>query len=211
MIHQSILKQLAAKRQRNKEDRAAQKSGKKSSSSSSSSSSSKRPRNGAGATGERSLGYIEEKENASSFISKNYGVKVYDLEGKKSLQQILQNSKLKARYNEEAKNYTSLIDDLEFPVATNCIRLTADENHLWATGVYPPQVRCFVLDDLTMKFQRNCDSEVVKILVRISPSTICISIICVFVGLCVCALKKLEKANMNFCVSSVFFWRQNSP
>lgn len=160
---QNILKHLAAKRQRNREEAKSQKNpnNKKSGGASKGASSggAKRPRNGT----DKPLGFIEEKES-SSFISKNYGVKVYDLEGKKSLQQILENSKLKARYNEDAKNYTTLIDDLEFPVATNSIRLTADENHLWATGVYPPQVKCFVLDDLTMKFQRNCDSEVVKIL-----------------------------------------------
>lgn len=149
---QNILKHLAAKRQKNKEENKKQKKGKK-----------QNNEKKIQRASEDTLGHIEEKENG--IISKNYGVKIYDLEGKKSLDQILRNSKLKARYNEEARNYTNLIDDLEMPVATNCIRLTADENHLWACGVYPPQIRCFVLDELTMKFQRNCDSEVTKILV----------------------------------------------
>jgi len=98
-----------------------------------------------------------------NIASKNYGVLVYDLEGKKSLSEILQNSKVKAKYNTEAKNYFNLIDDLEFPTATSNICLAADENHLWASGIYKPQLRCFTLDDLTMKFRRNVDYEILKI------------------------------------------------
>ncbi|KAG2370682.1 hypothetical protein C9374_011491 [Naegleria lovaniensis] len=98
-----------------------------------------------------------------NIASKNYGVLVYDLEGKKSLSEIVQNSKLKAKYNSEAKNYFNLIDDLEFPTACNNICLAADENHLWASGIYKPQVRCFTLDDLTMKFKRHVDYEILKL------------------------------------------------
>jgi ribosome biogenesis protein ENP2 len=101
--------------------------------------------------------------NNNNIIARNYGVQVYDLEGKKTLEQMLQSSNLKARYNEEAKNYINLIDDLEFPIATSCTRLTGDENHLWASGVYPPQIRCFLLSDLTMKFKRHLDSEAIKL------------------------------------------------
>jgi ribosome biogenesis protein ENP2 len=98
-----------------------------------------------------------------NIASRNYGIQVYDLEGKKSLEQMLRTSNLKARYNQEAKNYTNLIDDLELPIATNCVRLTGDENHLWATGVYPPQVRCFMLSEFTIKFKRHLDSEAIRL------------------------------------------------
>jgi ribosome biogenesis protein ENP2 len=106
--------------------------------------------------------------DSHNIAARNYGVQVYDLEGKKSLEQMLRNSNLKARYNQEAKNYTNLIDDLEFPIATNCVRLTGDENHLWSCGVYPPQIRCFLLSELTMKFKRHLDSEAIK-LVPLTP------------------------------------------
>ncbi|EFC48958.1 predicted protein, partial [Naegleria gruberi] len=98
-----------------------------------------------------------------NIASKNYGVLVYDLEGKKSLSEIIQNSKLKAKYNMDAKNYFNLIDDLEFPTACNNICLAADENHLWTSGIYKPQLRCFTLDDLSMKFKRHVDLEIIKI------------------------------------------------
>ncbi|KAL0482939.1 hypothetical protein AKO1_014094 [Acrasis kona] len=99
----------------------------------------------------------------NNIVSRNYGIQVYDLEGKKTIEQMLRRSNLKKRYNEEVKNYTNLIDDLEFPIATSCVRLTGDENHLWATGTYPPQIRCFLLDQLTMKFKRHLDTEALKI------------------------------------------------
>ena len=140
---QNILKQLAAKKKQGNIDKQTTK---------------KRPRNEP-----MTLGVLREAE--PTFVSQNFGVRVYDFEGRKSLQEILAKSKLKARFNQQARNYTSLIDDLEFPVATSCIRLAADENHLFAAGVYPPQIRCYVLDEMTMKFQRNCDSEVIKVLV----------------------------------------------
>jgi hypothetical protein len=91
----------------------------------------------------KKLGLYEEEEeekkiyNNSAIISQNYGIKVYDFEAKKSLEDILKNSKLKAKYNMEARNYTQLIEDFELPNSTNCLALTKDGNHLWATGVYP--------------------------------------------------------------------------
>jgi ribosome biogenesis protein ENP2 len=121
----------------------------------------KRPRN-SNNNEPQSLGVLKEAE--PSIVSQNFGVRAYDFESRRSLQEILAKSKLKSRFNQEAKNYTQLIDDLEFPTATTCIRLTADENHLFASGVYPPQIRCYVLDEMTMKFKRNCDAEVIKLL-----------------------------------------------
>jgi ribosome biogenesis protein ENP2 len=93
----------------------------------------------------------------------NYGVRVYDLEGRESLQEIINKSKVKAKYNIEARNYTQLIEHFEMPTATNHIAMCADNNHLFACGIYPPQICCFELDQLTLKFKRHVDHEILKV------------------------------------------------
>jgi len=95
------------------------------------------------------------------FASQNFGVKVYDLEAR-SLEDIIKKSKFKAKYNEEAKNFTQLIEHLEFPISSSSLALTPDGKYLWASGIYPPQIHCYELDQLTLKFSRNLDCEVVK-------------------------------------------------
>lgn len=104
----------------------------------------------------------------SNFVAKNFGVRYYDLHASKlSLQEILDKSELKPRYNTQAKNYLQLIENLELPHASSCLRLTSNGAFLWAAGSYPPQVRCFELEQLTLKFERHVVSDVIKLCVRI--------------------------------------------
>jgi ribosome biogenesis protein ENP2 len=69
---------------------------------------------------------------------------------------------VKAKYNEEAKNFTQLIEHFEFPIATTQLALCPDQKHLWCSGIYPPQVHCYELDQLTMKFSRHIELEVIR-------------------------------------------------
>ena len=52
--------------------------------------------------------------------------------------------------------------DLEFDVASSRLRLSRDGKFLAATGVYPPQVKVYELSELSMKFERHMDCEVVQ-------------------------------------------------
>jgi len=54
-----------------------------------------------------------------------------------------------------------LIQDLEFPTVANRVKQSADGQFLAAVGTYPPQVRVYDLEQLSMKFQRHLDSEIV--------------------------------------------------
>lgn len=45
-------------------------------------------------------------------------------------------------------------------VSTN-VRVSADGNFILATGIYKPRVRCYDVNNLSMKFERCFDSEVV--------------------------------------------------
>ncbi|KAK2155613.1 hypothetical protein NP493_2061g00051 [Ridgeia piscesae] len=49
------------------------------------------------------------------------------------------------------------------PTVSNCIVVSKDGQYILATGVYKPRVRCYDVSQLSMKFERCMDSEVVKL------------------------------------------------
>jgi len=53
------------------------------------------------------------------------------------------------------------IPDFCFPFATQFIKETPDNKYLFGVGTYPPQTKCFSLESLNVKFQRNFDSDIV--------------------------------------------------
>jgi len=67
---------------------------------------------------------------------------------------------------EEIAGAINVIQNFEFPEASNRIRVTADGHHALATGTYKPQVKCFDLEQLTQKWERHSDAENVDFVVR---------------------------------------------
>ena len=53
------------------------------------------------------------------------------------------------------------IPDFNFPFSSQLIRSTFDNKFLFATGTYPPQIKCFSLENLNLRFQRNFDSDII--------------------------------------------------
>lgn len=66
---------------------------------------------------------------------------------------------------ERVEGSVELIQDFEFPEASNKIKTTRDGHHAIATGTYKPQMRVWELDQLTLKFERHSDSENVDFVV----------------------------------------------
>ena len=96
-------------------------------------------------------------------VTESRGVKVYNVSSGKTLPQWLSEKKKKSlRKDEEYKSRIELIQDLEFDVASQRLRLSRDGKFLAATGVYPPQVKVYELSELSMKFERHMDCEVVQ-------------------------------------------------
>lgn len=92
-------------------------------------------------------------------------VKVFNLSSGKSLSQFIAESlktKKSLRYNAEYRERLELIQDFEFPTASSRVHISSDGEYIAASGVYPPQLRLFETTDLSMKFQRNLDSEIVQ-------------------------------------------------
>lgn len=59
-----------------------------------------------------------------------------------------------------------LIQDFEFPEASNRIKTTSDGKFAVATGVYKPQMRVYEFAEMSMKFERHTDAENVNFEVR---------------------------------------------
>jgi len=97
-----------------------------------------------------------KKEGAS-------GVTVYNLSAGKTLPEWLREKKKTAlRYDEEYKKRIELIQHLEFPVASQTVRMTGDGRHLLATGVHSPRFNVYDLKELTLKFERFLTCECIQ-------------------------------------------------
>uniref|UniRef100_A0A914I4F8 Nucleolar protein 10 n=1 Tax=Globodera rostochiensis TaxID=31243 RepID=A0A914I4F8_GLORO len=57
-----------------------------------------------------------------------------------------------------------LVQDLEMPSVSHTVTFSPDGHYFFATGSYKPMVKCYDLDELTLKFERGLDADVVKFL-----------------------------------------------
>ncbi|PSC72487.1 Nucleolar 10 [Micractinium conductrix] len=90
------------------------------------------------------------------------GVKVYTVSGGKNIPAWLSDKKKKAlRKDEEYRRRIELIQDFEFPAGCQRIKVTPDGQYIFASGYHPPQMRCYDVSQLSMKFDRHLDSEIV--------------------------------------------------
>ena len=71
----------------------------------------------------------------------------------------------KRAVREQVEGNLELIQHFEFPEASNRIKTTRDGHHAIATGTYKPQMRCWDLDQLSLKFERHSDAENVDFIV----------------------------------------------
>ena len=75
---------------------------------------------------------------------------------------------------EQVEGTIELIQDFEFPEASNRIKTTRDGHHAVATGVYKPQIKVWELDQLALKFERHSDAENVDFIVSESFLNLCL-------------------------------------
>ena len=100
------------------------------------------------------------------------GVKVYNLSsvGKKLPAWVMSKKKslvalAKKRRRKEATDggdRIEVIQDLFFPTTCGRVKVSRDGSMLMATGGYPPQVRAYELRELSMKFSRHFETDVVQ-------------------------------------------------
>lgn len=61
----------------------------------------------------------------------------------------------------DIKRRIELIQDFEMPGVSNTVKVSKDGNYVLATGIYKPRIKCFDVNNLSLKFERCFDSEAV--------------------------------------------------
>eukprot|EP01138_Halocafeteria_seosinensis_P005814 gb/GECG01005943.1/.p1 GENE.gb/GECG01005943.1/~~gb/GECG01005943.1/.p1 ORF type:complete len:730 (+),score=123.29 gb/GECG01005943.1/:1-2190(+) len=92
------------------------------------------------------------------------GIKVYNISAPKKRPEWLseqQRRKLQ-KEDEDFRRRIHLLQDFEFPTAAQRIKVSKDGNYVAATGVYKPRVKVFDVRELSLKFERHLDCEVVQ-------------------------------------------------
>eukprot|EP00943_MAST-04B_sp_MAST-4B-sp1_P009177 g9177.t1 len=92
------------------------------------------------------------------------GIKIYNLTSGKSLPNFLSDrQKRKLRKSDEYRGRVELIQDFEFPTASSCIQTVESGRYIVSAGVYPPMIKIFETDNLSMKCERFVDAEVIRL------------------------------------------------
>ncbi|XP_068928366.1 nucleolar protein 10 isoform X1 [Petaurus breviceps papuanus] len=90
-------------------------------------------------------------------------VKIYSLSCGKSLPEWLSDRKKRALQKKDVdiRRRIELIQDFEMPTVSTTIKVSKDGQYILATGTYKPRVRCYDTYQLSLKFERCLDSDVV--------------------------------------------------
>ncbi|GLV38829.1 lethal (2) 34Fd [Carabus blaptoides fortunei] len=96
-------------------------------------------------------------------VSEPNNVKIYNLSAGKSLPEWLSERKRRAllKKNVDIRRRIELIQDFDMPGLSTSIKVSRDGQYIIATGIYKPRVKCFDVNNLSLKFERCFDSEVV--------------------------------------------------
>lgn len=102
-------------------------------------------------------------ETSKMQVASTNDVKIYNLSAGRSLPEWLTDRKKRmlAKKHSEIRHRIELIQDFEMPIVSTGVQMSRDGQYLLATGIYKPRVRCFEVAQLSMKFERCFDSEVV--------------------------------------------------
>ncbi|XP_045487655.1 nucleolar protein 10 [Pieris rapae] len=90
-------------------------------------------------------------------------VKIYNLSAGKSLPDWLTERKKRAllKKNVDLRRRIELIQEFDMPGVSTNIRASKDGQYIMATGIYKPRIKCYDVNNLSLKFERCLDSEVV--------------------------------------------------
>jgi len=108
--------------------------------------------------------FLEQNKNRKMLVSKPNNVSIYNLSSGKSLPEWISDRKKRQllKKDVELRRRIELIQDFDMPTASTCVRATPDGQYMLCTGVYKPRIKCFDVNQLSLKFDRCFDSECVK-------------------------------------------------
>eukprot|EP01029_Cantina_marsupialis_P022793 TRINITY_DN5589_c0_g1_i2.p1 TRINITY_DN5589_c0_g1~~TRINITY_DN5589_c0_g1_i2.p1 ORF type:complete len:668 (+),score=230.85 TRINITY_DN5589_c0_g1_i2:81-2084(+) len=70
-----------------------------------------------------------------------------------------------SKTSEAYRQRIQLLQDFDFNTSSSKVKVSKDGYHVVASGVYPPMIKVFDVRDLSMKFERHMDGEVVQFLI----------------------------------------------
>ncbi|XP_044014540.1 nucleolar protein 10 [Aphidius gifuensis] len=96
-------------------------------------------------------------------VSSHNNVKIYNLSAGKSLPEWLSERKRRnlLKKNVDIRRRIELIQDFDMPGISSTIKTSKDGHYVLASGIYKPRIKCFDVDNLSLKFERCFDSEIV--------------------------------------------------
>ncbi|CAM1313528.1 NOL10 (predicted) [Pycnogonum litorale] len=62
----------------------------------------------------------------------------------------------------DIRRHIELIQDFDMPAVSDRVKISKDGQFVITTGIYKPRVKCYDVYNLSMKFERCFDSEVVQ-------------------------------------------------
>ncbi|KAH3831940.1 nucleolar protein 10-like [Dreissena polymorpha] len=97
-------------------------------------------------------------------VSTPNNVKIYNLSAGKSLPEWLSDRKKRSLQKQDVdlQRRIELIQDFDMPTVSHCIQVSPDGQYIYVAGSYKPRVRCYDVHQLSMKFERGLDSDVVQ-------------------------------------------------
>jgi len=97
-------------------------------------------------------------------VSNPNNIKIYNLSAGKSLPEWLTDRKKRSlqRNDIDIRRRIQLLQDFEMPTVSNCVDISKDGQYILATGVYKPRVRCYDVSQMSLKFERCMDSEIIR-------------------------------------------------
>ncbi len=97
-------------------------------------------------------------------VSQLNDVNVYNLSSGKSLPEWLSDRKKRQllKQDVDVRRRIELIQEFTMPTASSSIKVTNDGNYILASGVYKPRIKCYDVNQLSLKFERCFDANAVK-------------------------------------------------
>jgi ribosome biogenesis protein ENP2 len=75
-------------------------------------------------------------------------------------------SQKKLKRKEEYTNRIEILQDFDFPITAGFLKCSKDGNYIFASGIYPPKLKIYDLNEMSLKCERNFDSEIRKFEVK---------------------------------------------